>query len=295
MGLPEAVRAAAMHGPPRIPPRDRGTRHPSRGDLRLVRAPYSCDGTPRIGLILEVVPSGNILEIALVHSSADLATSFDGVVAGKLVGTTFPLVIQTDLRGMLWSDQVGRLVGTLLPATLDAVSDLVGGSSDAPDGVDIGTPLLGPRDRRWAFKEAEGAALDALCGDCTTELIRGQEPWLMGRELLMPELLTRSDSLEEVLEELGHWLRTRDVRIDLETALWLEEAGAFEVSTWLDAGLDLDLFAAVKSAVEAAIMHSGPGPKAWNRSLRGPEVDDDKAAHYELIHVLGRRAGMVTA
>jgi hypothetical protein len=295
MGLPEAVRAAAMHRPPTIPPRHGGTRHPSRGDLRLVRAPYGGDGTPRIGLILEVAPGGNILEIALVHSSADLATSFDGVVAGKLVGTTFPMVIQTDLRGMVWSDQVRRLVGTVSPATLEAVSDLVGGSSDAPDGIEIGTPLLGPRDRRWAFKEAEGAALDALCGDCTTELIRGQEPWLMGRELLMPELLTRSDSLEEVLEELGHWLRTRDVRIDLETALWLEDAGAFEVSMWLDAGLDLDLFAAVTSAVEAAIMHSRPGPEPWSRSLRGPEVKDEEVAQYQLVHVLGRPAGMVTA
>jgi hypothetical protein len=297
VGVPEVVKRAvvsrASAGVRSVAPAP--TQEVERGDLRLITPPYAGDSPARLGLVLEVGVDGKTVEIALTHSSPDLATAFDGIVSGAVSGTSYPVVVESDLRGVVWIGQVAARVGHLAPRVLEAVSRLVGGDDVVGvEGVDVGTRLLGPTDRRWAFKEAEGAALDALCSDCSTELLRGREPWLMGRELLVPQMLTQMDSLDEVLEELGHWLNTRDVRIDLDTALWLEEAGALEVSTWLDVGLDLDLYEAVVFAIEAAITRSGPGPESWNRSLRGPEVEDEEAAQYQLVHVLGRRAGMVT-
>ena len=78
------------------------------------------------------------------------------------------VVVQADLRGVVWVSQVGRRVGRLSAATLADASDLVvSGRASAPSGVRVGPVLGGPADRRWAFKAGEGRALDRLARACT--------------------------------------------------------------------------------------------------------------------------------
>jgi hypothetical protein len=145
--------------------------HPLRGELRLVVA---AGGGPaaRLGLVLRTEATEGVIEIALVHPYTELATGADAVVAGALAGTPYDLVVQSDLRGVVWGWQATRRVGQVDVATLDAASELlVRGRPGSPGGIWTGTPLVGPHDRRWAFKVSEGLALDALTGACTAALL----------------------------------------------------------------------------------------------------------------------------
>ena len=140
-----------------------------RGDLRLI-APSDAAGEPRLGLVLNVDVPLRFSEIALVHPYPELATSVDGVVPGVL---PYDVVIQTDLRGVVWTSQVSRLVGKLSPETINEISDLVDtGRPASAFGIRRGIPLAGLHDRRWSFKADEGEALRMLTSDCTRALIR---------------------------------------------------------------------------------------------------------------------------
>lgn len=146
-----------------------------RGDLRIIAPPGGTMQGSRVGLVLSVDPTRRFLEIALVHPYSELATAADGVVPGGLAGTPYDVVVQTDLRGVVWTPlQVSRLIGQLSDETLEVVSDLVeSGRPESPAGIRIGTRLAGDQDRRWSFKVAEGEALDLLTSDCCSELIDG--------------------------------------------------------------------------------------------------------------------------
>ena len=194
MAVPSAVAAAARAEEAKVPNRTAPSRTIRRGDLRLIAPTHDATGEARLGLVLNVDTRLQFTEVALVHPYPELATSMDGVVPGALAGTPFDVVVQTDLRGVVWTPvQVSRLVGQVSAETVQAISDLVEtGLPESTSGVRIGTPLGGPHDRRWSFKATEGQALDALTSDCSGEVIDGRSPWRVGRELFIPDLLASS-------------------------------------------------------------------------------------------------------
>ncbi len=177
MDVPRGVAAAARaHRPASCTsplPRSPLNRTVRRGDLRLIVPPHEATGEARLGLVLNVDPTLPDVEIALVHTCLELATSMDGVVSSARAGTPFDVVVQSDLRGVVWKQaQVSELVGRLLEETLNEISDLIElGRPGSTDGVRIGTPIAGPNDRRWPFKVAEGKALDRLTSDCASKVI----------------------------------------------------------------------------------------------------------------------------
>jgi hypothetical protein len=145
---------------------DRTTDRPRRGDLRVVSPPHTAADS-RLCLVLRVHAGLGFAEVALVHPYAELATSADAVVPGVLVGTPYTVVVQTDLRGVVWLSQIGRPpVGRIGCGTLETISDLLRDGWRESSGVMIGTRLYGPHDRRWPFKESEGRALDLLTSGC---------------------------------------------------------------------------------------------------------------------------------
>lgn len=109
-------------------------------------------------------------------------------------------------------------------------------------GLQTGIPLAGPLDRRWSFKESEGAALRALAADCTEALLDRGLAWEVNPGLLQPELLDLAHDPELLLIELLHWAQTRRLSLtdnDLELLL---AAGALDVDGWSqfsDLGADL--------------------------------------------------------
>lgn len=151
----------------------------SRGVLCMAAPPCGPDGDVRLGLVLRVDPTAGVAEIAIVHPYVDLATATDGIVPSTASGTPYDVVVQTDLRGMVWTRQLSRPQGRIAEVTLAAVSDLVEHGQAAAGDIRLGAPLSGQQDRRWAFKVAEGQALDLLTGACTATLLadHGVLPW----------------------------------------------------------------------------------------------------------------------
>ncbi len=143
-----------------------------RGDIRIIVPPNNV-GEARLGLVLRVDSALQFTEVALIHPYTELATSKDGVVPLTLTNTPYDIVVQTDLRGVVWTEmQVSNLIGYLSNETLEEMSDLVeSGESESPTGIQIGTPLNGYQDRRWSFKASEGEALDLLTSDCTNKVL----------------------------------------------------------------------------------------------------------------------------
>ena len=116
---------------------------PFRGDLWVA---LPDDGTPRIVLVVDRVDRSHA-EVALVHSAPELATSADVICDPATVTVTWPVVVQGYLRGVA---PVHRLLQRVGSVTLPL---------DGRRGIPIGGPTT---DRRWQFKQAEGAALSAV-------------------------------------------------------------------------------------------------------------------------------------
>lgn len=165
-----------------------------RGDICLVTPPGKLwEG--RLALILDVDEERFCAEILLVHSSPELATDFDGVIDRSFDCAQYDVVLQSDLRGMVWINQIVKRVGHITPPVFLALNNLfsvfsIGGGAAPPEPsvhkyqdvlLSRGVPLAGPVDRRWGFKEDEGIALRLLTADCTANLIAGLRGWAPGR------------------------------------------------------------------------------------------------------------------
>lgn len=290
MVVPSAVAAAARAQQSAVRNLPAPSRVVRRGDVRLIAPPYDAAGESRLGLVLNVDATLQFVEVALIHPYPELATSMDGVVSGALARTPYDVVVQTDLRGVVWTPvQVSRLLGKLSSETLEAISDLVEtGRPVSTAGVGIGIPLAGPHDRRWSFKAAEGKALDLLTSDCTGEVIDGRSPWRIDRELFIPELLASSPDVDTILIELVHWLDTRTLRLTVEDALELEERGALEVDAWRRANLSADLYEALIGFVEAALTHT-PAPTGGepSKTVVAPYSPPKASEGADAVHVIG--------
>lgn len=264
-----------------------------RGDLRLIAPPYDSAGEHRLGLVLDVNTLLHFTEIALVHPYIDLATSMDGIVPGDRTGTSYAIVVQTDLRGVVWTSvQVSDLVGQLPDQDMEGISDLVeSGQPGPPNGIRIGASLGGPQDRRWSFKASEGKALDDLTSDCSNEVIDGRSPWVLDRELLMPDLLAACGDLNSVLVELAHWLTTRDLRISVDDALELEEIGALDFDAWQRANLGLGLYEALLEVVQSALTDAASSRTRESTTKAVVAPYSDRRTHAEIVYVMGTLVG----
>ncbi len=290
MTVPFAVAAAARAWRSSAQDLQARRRTVRRGDLRLITAPCDASGQARLGLVLNVDTTLEFIEIALVHPYSELATSMDSVVPGELAGTTFDVVVQTDLRGVVWTlVQASRAVGQLSMEILEVISNLV--EMDRPTsttGIRIGTPLAGPHDRRWSFKATEGKALDSITSDCASEVIDGGSPWKVSPELFIPKLLASTSDLDLILIELAHLLSTRNLRLTVEDAQKLEQRGALEIEAWRSVNLSTDLYYALMDiALDALTQTRAATVGELSKCIVAPYSPPQSSQGAEVVHVLG--------
>ncbi len=212
MVIPERIqRAIEASRPAAVPVEGRV----QRGDIRLVRPVPDGDGSARLCVVLRVDSVDEFTEVMLVHAYLELATDFDLIVCPEVSGLAYPLVIESDVRGVVWTaTQIGRLVGRIGEDSLGLLS---GVSRGEPDGeAELGFRLAGRADPRWAFKAAEGEALAALAGDCTTSLLEEGSPWHLDPGLLSATLLGESTDVESLLIELMQVLSEEAVSLTLD-------------------------------------------------------------------------------
>jgi len=96
--------------------------------------------------------------VALIHPYVEYATGADRIVDSSVSGLPYVLVVERDLVGVVFPDQLD-------PSPLAHLAH--GTLRIAPRGPD----LLGPFDARWQFKQRELEDLHELVADCTTQAL----------------------------------------------------------------------------------------------------------------------------
>lgn len=269
----------------------------ARGDLRIVHALSHLPTDSRIGLVLDVDPDNEFTDVLLVHTAPELACDSDGVIPRWVSSAPYDVVVETDLRGVVWTWQLGASVGSLDDRALDAIRSIAsrsredsGASAELTEvgGVHSGLRLAGPADPRWSFKETEGHALRRLSEDCTTALLDSGLVWQVGPGLLRPDLLDRAEASGDVLDELLHWVMTRKVtltEVDLEE---LDVLGFLDLDAWNAMGdLGLDVWTALQEVLLDAASGGSARIPSGRCLLTAAHLTAGERTSFEVVHVLG--------
>jgi len=201
-------------------------------DIRRVHPLSTGEGERRICLVLRVDRDRESAEVMLGHPNPEMATDRDVVLRPDETGLVYPIVLQTEVRGMVWLTQISCLVGRVEVQTLERIGSVALGDSVSSE-TEVGLALAGAMDHRWAFKISEGEAMATLASDCTNALIDGQSPWQLDPGLFSPELLSESPDVDALLIDLMRTLSTRTVQFELEDVEILDRLGALSLERWM--------------------------------------------------------------
>lgn len=264
--MPSAL-VAALRQRPVVPAAEVRSARIRRGDIRFAKGLPGETLQPRLVLLLSVDSQLEFADVLLVHTASEMSCDVDVVVSGTDTGAPFEAVIETDLRGVIWTIQLGSAIGHVGEELLshlgrEATSLEFGATPEVRRGIQ----LAGPADPRWGFKRDEGSALRALVRDCTDALL-DEEAWQVEAGLLRPELLDFAADPTALVTDLMHWLRTRTLELTAEDVEVLLELGALDTGAWERFGdLGLDISTSVQILVEAAATGSPRKPDqsvAW--------------------------------
>ena len=125
-------------------------------------------------LVTAVHPDDGYVEICLAHHDTDAATQYDIALDPFETGMIQPLVLSADVVGVLWLDQLRTRLGGVTTEILQLLPGLSEGRYPDGYGPQVGLPLQGTSDWRWAFKESQIDSLNEICGDCTRRLLDGE-------------------------------------------------------------------------------------------------------------------------
>ena len=250
--LPPALVAALNEPPPRgSPARPVVTSsRVRRGDLRFARGLAGGSVEPRLVLVLSADSQLDFADVLLVHSAVEMACDIDLVVPRAVFAAPYDVVVETDLRGVVWTLQLGPAIGQLDDDIVDTLGDNTASADrGASPGMHRGLQMAGPADPRWAFKREEGAALRALSRDCTDALL-DEGAWLINPGLLRPDLLDLADDPAALIADLVHWVETRSLVLSTAEIEVLLELGALDVDAWAAIGdLGLDIWTAIQHLI----------------------------------------------
>ena len=278
---------------PAVPVPEAGSSRIRRGDIRFAKGSTGEELQPRLVLVLSVDSQLDFADVLLVHTATEMTCDVDAVVQPSDSGAPYEAVIETDLRGVLWTIQLGSAIGHLDDHFFSSLgSDLTSHDPGARPELQRGLQLAGPADPRWGFKRDEGAALRALARDCTDALL-DEEAWQLEAGLLRPELLDLADDPVALVTDLMHWLRTRTLELSPTDAEVLLELGALDTGAWeLFGGLGLDISTAVQGLVEAAATGS---PRRADQSVSWRLVTAthievrERGSQPQLVRYLGQK------
>jgi hypothetical protein len=147
--------------------RPRVDRFIASGDVRRIAS----GDNSRLVFVVAVSPSREFAQVTLVHTYPEWATAADVIVDRSVSDVTYPLVVQTGMRGVVRLKNLGRFV-TSLPTEVIAACL----SSRMPKligtGLSTGTAFTGPLDARAVFKDAERMSLARFSHDNSTENVK---------------------------------------------------------------------------------------------------------------------------
>jgi len=151
------IEAEAMPAPP----------SPSAGELWFAA---SESGARRILLLLSTDAEHGLARAAITSTEAEVATDASLVFSAQEVGTSFAVVVQTDLVMPVWLRQLGPYVGRL-PIPVELIQQAAESRDFAAElEARRGMPLHGPHDTRVAVRDQELDELWEIAGECVAEI-----------------------------------------------------------------------------------------------------------------------------
>jgi hypothetical protein len=294
--LQNAIDLRSRNGRQRLPIELSSSRV-ERGDLRFVRSIGAQLAEVRLALVLSVDGDRGCAEIMLVHTAPELACDIDLVVAANASCAPYEVVIETDLRGVIWTWQVGKSVGRISSRILIELQNVVRGcfnEETSTSHLRIGPRLTGPADSRWAFKKDEGEIFRYITADATEALLDDGSPWVVDTGLFQPELLGVAEDPGAVILELFHWIRTRPTTISAKHVEHLFEVGALDGGDWSMMGdLGNDIWTVLQELIErvaTAERDDSFGVSGRWRLVTAAHLESVKWNRQpERIHILGQR------
>ena len=241
-------------------------------------------GLRRVVLVTGADESTRTLNIVMATNQIEAATDLDVVVDRNNSGARYDLVVEGELYGPIFSEQLDDLVGFAGVGLAQAVANALKTDGDSLAEFDVGLPLAGTEDPRRSFKESELLDLTELVSSCRQWLAGARsEITTLDPEMFIPppvgtpieEVFARLDELLEVLDTFeaeGHL-----ISVDLRDRL--SEVAAEDLQRW----------------------HTECGVDVWSRLLRIAHQDrfeileaDDSSDLRELDLQSRARAGFQT-
>jgi hypothetical protein len=223
-----AIRTANEQRPSRAP----GKHMVSRGDIRHIQN----GSTERLVLVLMVDADTETSQVTLLHSYLEFATEFDVVIEPSASGLQYPIVVETDLRGVVLTAELGESLG-LLPekfilACFDGLDQFV---EDAE--AFVGPPLLGPLDARWDFKVDEGETIRELSSAVIDALDGKEIGWEFNFDEIFGALLLPADDAPAMaLAMFELWsLRGDSLVVTPDHIVFFDERGLLARELWTTA------------------------------------------------------------
>lgn len=125
------------------------------------------------------------VQILLIASEVEQATDLDLILEADNDRLPFSYMVQGELYGHMFTDQLVSAIGSLRPEETEAVATALETDGESLDGYHVGPPLAGPGDVRRSFKDAELKELEELVSVCRN--------WMLGapaeRQVPDPEVL----------------------------------------------------------------------------------------------------------
>lgn len=153
----------------------------------------------RLGLVVAVDSVEETVRIALATTAKEFATDLDAVVPSHVSGLPYDLLLQGELYGTIFEEQVVDQIALIEMELALAVSRAVASDGESLDGYATGWPLGSSEDPRRTFKELELDDLDTLVRECRRAMdgLAADEGILDVSLLLPPDAGTDPDTAAE--------------------------------------------------------------------------------------------------
>lgn len=199
----------------------------------------------RVVLVTGTEETVKTLNILLASNRTEMATDLDAIVGREASSASYDLLLQGELYGPIFAEQLDGLVGSITPDAARALARALDTDGASLEGFDVGLPLGGIDDPRRSFKDEELEDLMRLVASCRRWLAGGRaETTSLDPEVLFPPPRgTSFDEAYEVIEELLallDQLESGGHHVSVDVWSLLDDDSFAELQRWrTDYGIDI--------------------------------------------------------
>lgn len=144
---------------------------PEPGEIVLATALSDEAGPARLVAVVEVHPRTFSVVALLISNRADDRTDADLWMGPNETGLPYPVVVQSDIVGALFENQLSHTYGTVPDDLMIAIRRVQAGASAGDEDRRRGLPLRSQLNPRWAHKESEIEEMRQLAATATESLL----------------------------------------------------------------------------------------------------------------------------